>query len=113
MLCKNCGKELPAGSDFCPHCGNPCAAPKDIVEIAKRLSVWGRIAIGSFLAALITLGVGIAKLSNGHAYVGGDAYNYLINSSQATAFFVLTTMFALLGVGFLILHFQRNPPEKK
>ena len=23
MFCKNCGKELPAGTEFCPNCGTP------------------------------------------------------------------------------------------
>ena len=38
-----------------------------------------------------------------NAYVGGDAYNYIINGNYATAFFVLTLTFAMLGIGFCIL----------
>ena len=44
-----------------------------------------------------------SKLVN--AYVGGDAYNYIINGTYATAFFVLTAMFALAAVGFIIIHY--------
>lgn len=40
-----------------------------------------------------------------NAYVGGDAYNYIINSNYATGFFVLATMFALMGIGFIVLYY--------
>ena len=40
-----------------------------------------------------------------NAYVGGDAYNYIINGTHATAFFVLTTMFVLAAIGLLIIHY--------
>jgi hypothetical protein len=38
-------------------------------------------------------------------YVGGDAYNYIINGNYATAFFVLTAMFVLAAIGLMILHY--------
>jgi len=37
-----------------------------------------------------------------NAYVGGDAYNYIINSNYATAWFVLAIGLAILGTLFLI-----------
>ena len=40
-----------------------------------------------------------------NAYVGGDAYNYIINGTYATAFFVLTAMFVLAAIGLMILHY--------
>ena len=40
-----------------------------------------------------------------NAYVGGDAYNYIINGTYATAYFVLTTMFVLAAVGLVIIHY--------
>lgn len=36
-----------------------------------------------------------------NAYVGGDAYNYIINGNYATGFFVLSLLFVVLG-SFLI-----------
>lgn len=39
-----------------------------------------------------------------NAYVGGDAYNYIINSNYATAYFVLATLFMILGIGMLIIY---------
>lgn len=35
-----------------------------------------------------------------NAYVGGDAYNYIINANYATAFFVLGIFFVIVGFGF-------------
>ena len=40
-----------------------------------------------------------------NAYVGGDAYNYIINGTHATAFFVLTAMFVLAAIGLWIVHY--------
>ncbi len=40
---------------------------------------------------------------NINAYVGGDAYNYIINSNYATGFFVLALLFTVLGSTVLIL----------
>ena len=42
---------------------------------------------------------------NVNAYVGGDAYNYIINGTYATAFFVLTAMFVLSAIGLMMLHY--------
>jgi len=40
------------------------------------------------LAFFIFIGFGFYKLADGSRYVGGDAYNFIINASKATAFFV-------------------------
>ena len=48
-----------------------------------------------------------------NAYVGGDAYNYIINGNYATAFFVLTLTFAMLGVGFCVLAYIRQYRTEK
>ena len=66
----------------------------------------------SFACSVITLGVGLSKMflyKNGdygdylNAYVGGDAYNYIINANYATGFFVLAGVFALMGIGLIAL----------
>ena len=38
---------------------------------------------------------------NVNAYVGGDAYNYIINGNYATGFFVLSAGFMITGTIFL------------
>ncbi len=37
-----------------------------------------------------------------NAYVGGDAYNFIINAGYATAYFVLALIFVVLACTFLI-----------
>lgn len=48
------------------------------------------------------IGDTVTSLSK-NAYVGGDAYNYIINGTYATGYFVLATLFALVGIGFIII----------
>lgn len=80
----------------------------------EKNSVWKILSGISFFVSLIFLYMGFDKIysyDNGelypytyhNAYVGGDAYNYIINGNYATAFFVLTLTFAMLGIGFCIL----------
>lgn len=38
-----------------------------------------------------------------NAYVGGDAYNYIINSGQATAYFVLAVLCVITATSILII----------
>ena len=70
----------------------------------------------SFIISVIVLGLGLDKMFNyengesipyeyHNAYVGGDAYNYIINGNYATGFFVLAAMFALMGIGFIVLYY--------
>jgi hypothetical protein len=43
-------------------------------------------------------------LSSHNAYVGGDAYNYIINAGQATAFFVVALTCVIIASTILILN---------
>lgn len=78
--------------------------------------LWKVLSSISFIISAIVLGLGLDKIFNydngesfpheyHNAYVGGDAYNYIINGNYATGFFVLATMFALLGIGFIVLYY--------
>lgn len=82
----------------------------------KKSSIWSILAGCSLGCSFFTLYKGIDKMTNYYnsenypdlnknAYVGGDAYNYIINGNYATAFFVLTTMFVLTAIGLMILHY--------
>lgn len=86
----------------------------NITPIKNKLWVW--LSGIMFAVATIPLYKGYDKMTNYYysdiyhslnknAYVGGDAYNYIINAGYATAFFVLAIGAALLGVGFLILYY--------
>ena len=79
----------------------------------RKSSVWSVLSGCSLGCSFYTLYQGIDKMTNYHnsdyrqvnAYVGGDAYNYIINGTYATAFFVLTAMFVLAAIGLMILHY--------
>lgn len=82
----------------------------------QKGAIWATFSALSFLVSAIVLWLGLDKMlnySNGesypykfhNAYVGGDAYNYIINGNYATGFFVLATMFALLGIGFIVIYY--------
>ena len=82
----------------------------------RKASVWSVLSGCSLGCSLFTLYKGIDKMTNYrnsenypsvnvNAYVGGDAYNYIINGTYATAFFVLTAMFVLAAIGLMILHY--------
>lgn len=84
----------------------------------KKDSKFKVLAILSFLASVIFMAVGFYKMyvyDNGeitdvytNAYVGGDAYNFIINGTYAISFFVLMATFALMGMGFLLLSEMKN-----
>lgn len=65
-----------------------------------RTKNWMTWAVILFVCAAILVGVGFYKMNvynyneyssklSKNAYVGGDAYNYIINSNYATGYFVL------------------------
>lgn len=83
---------------------------------SRKGSIWSTLASCSLGCSFWTLYKGIDKMTNYYnsenypnlnenAYVGGDAYNYIINGNYATAFFVLTAMFVLAAIGLMILHY--------
>lgn len=72
---------------------------------------WEVLSKISFAMSVVTLCLGFDKMlvyDSGeyypfeyhNAYVGGDAYNYIINSNYATAFFVLTAALIIAGAIF-------------
>lgn len=84
-----------------------------------KSKIMNYISCGSFGISLIFICIGFDKLlryKNGdvypyelhNAYVGGDAYNYIINGNYATAYFVLATLFVLLGIGVLVLAYLKQ-----
>ena len=83
---------------------------------AKGKGLWKGLSCISFLVSAAALSLGLDKMlyyDNGeyypyeyhNVYVGGDAYNYIINGNYATGFFVLAAMFALMGIGFIVLYY--------
>ncbi len=48
-----------------------------------------------------------------NAYVGGDAYNYIINANYATAYFVLAIFCAVIGLTFVLCCFYYTNEIKR
>lgn len=87
-------------------------------------SVWKVLSVISFIGSAVFMYLGFDKMtnySNGdiypykmhNAYVGGDAYNYIINGNYATAFFVLAAMCALIGVGLIAVYYLAKLNDKQ
>ncbi|MDY0286755.1 MAG: hypothetical protein RBR21_11525 [Bacteroidales bacterium] len=58
-----------------------------------------------FIASAITLGIGIYNMTEDgirNAFVGGDAYNFIINANLAIAYIALAIFFSILGFGTLL-----------
>lgn len=91
--------------------------------LKTKLTVWCWLAIISLCCGAFTLYKGFDKMfrydsgdSYPHkyvnTYVGGDAYNYIINGTYATAYFVLTAMFVLAAIGLVIIHYLSKKKVK-
>lgn len=89
---------------------------ENINQSIERNKIWAWLSGIMFVISMIPLYEGYDKMTNYYssdtydslnknAYVGGDAYNYIINAGYSTAFFVLAIGAALLGVGFLIVYY--------
>lgn len=74
---------------------------------------WDLKVIISFGISLIFIGLGFYKMfvyemsdlsfvKDKNVYVGGDAYNYIINANFSTAYFVLALIFVIIACSFLI-----------
>lgn len=92
---------------------------------------WNVFSIISFIVSGIMIYLGYDKKTNyfsstisssltKNAYVGGDAYNYIINSSYSTGYYVLALLFVVIGIGFIIASYldklvtiQENSTLKK
>lgn len=82
----------------------------------QKFDVWCLGAIASLICGCITLYKGIDKMTNYYngdyrhvnVYVNGDAYNYIINGTYATAFFVLTAICILTSIGMMIIHYIKR-----
>lgn len=93
------------------------------MKTENQLGKWRCLSILSLLCGCFTFYKGIDRMVNYHnpeysikdrvnVYVGGDAYNYIINGTHATAFFVLTTMFVLAAIGLLIIHYVSEADKR-
>ena len=127
--CESCGWEVPHPA---PEAARPVPAEEHVQpaaasappqKITAKWSVWCWLAAASLCCSFFTLYMGLDKMfryDSGdayphnyvNAYVGGDAYNYIINGTYATAFFVLTAMFVLAAIGLVVVHYVSQKEER-
>ncbi len=86
-------------------------------NLSKNNTQWLLIsACISYLMAAIFLGLGFHKMfvykppDSGYdtitnVYVGGDAYNYIINANYATAYFSLAVFCVIVGLTFILTNY--------
>lgn len=87
---------------------------KDVTNSETAKGTGGAVIF--FLLSAVFLGIGFYKLwayddstySPVNVYVGGDAYNYIINSNLATAYFTVAILFTLIALGFLLIGTIKN-----
>jgi hypothetical protein len=74
------------------------------------------LAVISFILAGVMVNQGMDKINNYYnsedysfmnenAYVGGDAYNYIINANYATGYYVLALIFVVSGFSCILASF--------
>jgi|SRR5699024_4968961 len=77
------------------------------------MPIYKYFSLGSFLVSIYFIGEGFYKIfvyENSdssdpiNSYVGGDAYNFIINASYATGYFILALIFMVLGCTLLIVN---------
>lgn len=82
-------------------------------NMASNKKVWDLKVIIPFGISLIFMSLGFYKMfvyemsdlsyvPDKNVYVGGDAYNYIINANFSTAYFVLALIFVIIACSFLI-----------
>lgn len=95
MFCSNCGKEVPDGSAFCPHCGKSYAQVDTSTKIGLHA---GFVAAILFLSGLI--GFQALLLTAGYILIVEENKWLKANAVKAIAIFVAFFL-GFQAVGFL------------
>ena len=127
--CPHCGKIIYEQTDTCPNCG--CPLPRQEASIqsqdlpyVKPTKSSNGLTIFCILLGIVVICFGIFFMYKGfdvknnytnlddyllyeNAYVGGDAYNYIINGTYFIGYMVLSIGFYLIGL-ILILFGGRS-----
>lgn len=130
IKCPKCGKDVLDDASFCPYCQEKIADGEKSrnqprTETTKvsggEMNSYVILSIVSFVVSAICFAYGFFKCfvyvsgeygTSVNAYVGGDAYNYIINAGYTVAFWVLTLVFVIIGVACLVLNKLNKISEK-
>ncbi len=95
------------------------------VEMMSKGDSYKIIAVISYAFCALFVGIGFHKLffynnpesyiegNPVNAYVGGDAYNFIINANYATAYFTLAIFFAVIGMTAILCFLNREKSQMK
>lgn len=117
IRCPECGQEIKDTEISCPECGYPIAKYKKKKEVKRKSCVDGlrsmrtKVIIFAIICFAVS-GIFFAKGNNvkneyynsdysalnKNAYVGGDAYNYIINGTYFTGYSVIASAALLSGM---------------
>jgi len=102
MICNNCKKPISDDCEICPFCGAVTGIEEDIEEDIEETSQVNLITLRKFCVwlmliisiTLVCAGIGFTikaynkknDYSYENRYVGGDAYNYVINGTYFTGY---------------------------
>ena len=106
-VCSICGATLESGQEYCVACGNKDISKTKSSKFSPSI-ILNIIMVICFILSMSMYSKGQDKVNNYYnsenypslnenAYVGGDAYNYIINANYATGYYVLSTGFMLAG----------------
>ncbi len=119
IKCPECGKEIESTMEHCPECGYPIIEEHNMKDSIKKPSSIAKLkpiknilivlAMICFIISGIFFGKGHNVKNeyynsenftslNKNAYVGGDAYNYIINGTYFTGYSVIASATLLSGI---------------
>ena len=137
MICPECGHEINEKMDFCEYCGYPIEKHKrsgndEKNRVKKIKSSNNSIRIFITIIMLVSFALGTLFLMEGfnvknnyysssdypnlnvNAYVGGDAYNYIINGTYFSGYMSISGAFYVVAaILFLSIIILSKYKEKK
>lgn len=122
---KDCGYETTEDITKCVHCDGEMVEyiPEEVSEPNTIADDHFLVIVLSYLGSVISVGIGFYKMfaydagesyysKPVNAYVGGDAYNFIINSNYAVAFFVLAVGLVIVGSTFVLVDAIKKNSDK-
>ena len=122
VFCETQGQEKEQENKRAPHSDRETKLDK---AKEKMTSGWyAKRAKGCYYGSIVPLAMGFFKMyvyKNGeyswetviNAYVGGDAYNFIINAHYVIAWFLLALILIMMGSCFLICYEMAESREAK